>query len=215
LSVIEGLIQQLDTSQNKRQLIEDIEIEFGLADDSIEQMDMVVKSTFGGHALDVKVKNFRLQLDKLKEKMNSKIVTPYNQQRAKILAGKEVLHRTDDRLKECVRITGETEDNAVKTYRILIKDGEALENTYGMLDEVDNKMDHARSILGRMGLRVISNKLILWFIILVLLVSISGIIYFKWIGPLLKVLEPILMPQEPPAHVPQPQPVPIPVPAPF
>jgi len=79
------------------------------------------------------------------------------------------------------------------------------------MEVIDDTVNRSRSILDSMGTRIITNKIILVFVIVVLIVAILTIVYFKWISPLLKYLDPIFNPSVP---APYPAPVPIYVPQP-
>jgi len=196
---------------NKRQILKEIETEFDIAQDSIEQMQMVAKSTFGGQSLETKVKKFRQQLATLQEEALKYGNAPnaQEQQRSKIMVGKDTIDKTGKRIDDSFRVALDSEETGGETLRVLVGDREKLQSTLEEMEVIDDTVNRSRNILNSMGTRIITNKIILSFIIVVLIVAILTIVYFKWVQPLLQYLDPYF---NPPA---EPAPIPVPVPAPF
>jgi len=225
INVIKGLIEELQKSTNFSQLMNEIETEFDIAEDSIEQMQLVAKSTFGGQLLIAKVNNFRAQIEKLKAEKDTKTKkksSTNSQLRGKLIQGNQTIDKTGHRVKESIQISLQSEKIGEETLQILDENREQLENSILTLDNTNNRLDTVKCILRGMTFRIITNKLILWFMILVLLVSILSVFYFKWLFPFIHHGSTPTPPQtvNPPPFIPTPQPQPQPpqpqpVPAPF
>lgn len=179
-----------------------IEQEFEVANDTIRNMNLIVETAFGQQKsiLSGKLKGYKQQIEKLLQdwqRYNSADKT-----RSKILQGNRLMDSTTDRINDTHRIALDTEDIGTSTLGKLKSDREKLEALDTELDVIDTNVDRARTIIGAMGRRVVTNKLILFLIIILLIAANLATIYFRWIAPHL------------PASTPRPTPTPTPTPTP-
>lgn len=94
--------------------------------------------------------------------------------RARLLGTSDLLEETNRSASEFHRMAYETMDE-------LKRNREQLEKVDKNLDVIEEKTGMAQRVLSAMRRRVITNKLVLIFIILVLIAANILIIYFKWI----------------------------------
>jgi len=123
-------------------------------------------------------------------------------QKTRLLVGSERLQGARERLNDTRRLAHETEELGVDTLVDMKKQREQLEKARDRLDEVDSNVTRARQVLAAMSRRVVTNKLILLFIILILTAAIAIVVYFKWIrktSPPTPSVAPTHVPSLPPA----------------
>jgi len=206
--VIEEKIELLKTGKNKHQLVKEIDAEFDTAQDTIDQMSMVAKSTYGGQALTTKVNNFLEQMAKLRKETErfGKTSALHDKQRGQIMAGKAVVDQSSQRLNDTHRIALETEEIGSGALNRLVTDREKVVGALEEMEVVDGKVERTRTILTSMGRGIVTNKIILVFIILILIAAIGIITYVKWIAPLIIYLAPVFNPPVAPMPAPQVQP---------
>jgi len=106
--------------------------------------------------------------------------------RLQMLEAHSTLENTNDRLVNANRIAVETQYIGEGVLTDLHTQRETLEKAQQNLYTIDDNMTRSRKILGAMSRRIATNKIILAFIILLLLIGNGLIIYFKWINPLVK-----------------------------
>jgi hypothetical protein len=107
-------------------------------------------------------------------------------QRGQLLVTNERLDDHTQRLARAQRTAIETEEIGHEIQKTLHEDGEKLRRAHDKLHGVDDGLKSTRSILFGMSRRVITNKIILIFIILLLLAGIGVICYLKWGKGLIK-----------------------------
>jgi len=107
-------------------------------------------------------------------------------QRVRLLVGNEKLEETNDRLLNTQQIATETEEIGVNILGELSSQRQQLERTRDNLNLINDNIIKGRKILSSMSRRIVTNKIILLFIIIVLIAAIGAIIYFRWIAPLIK-----------------------------
>mmetsp|Transcript_21755 Transcript_21755/g.30439 ORF Transcript_21755/g.30439 Transcript_21755/m.30439 type:complete len:223 (+) Transcript_21755:66-734(+) len=108
------------------------------------------------------------------------------QSRSRALWGTQKVEETSTRLINAQRVASETENIGIEVVYEMGKQKEQLYRAKDNLSQIDDNMDKGRKILSHMTRRIITNDFILAFIILVLIVAIGMIIYFKWISKLVK-----------------------------
>jgi hypothetical protein len=117
------------------------------------------------------------------------------------------LEGASDNLNRTHQMAEETNQIGVNTLNDLRRQREQLLNAQGGMNNIEEKTSAARRVLSVMRRRVIGNKLILGFIIFILLVGNSLIIYFRW-GYKKKSNNAPSAPKSAPAHA-SPPPIPI------
>jgi len=105
--------------------------------------------------------------------------------RSQMLVGNQQIEESEESLLNAHRIAIETENVGTAVLGELGDQGERLRRANENLSVIDDNMTRSRKILNAMTRRIATNKLILAFIILVLLLGNGLIIYFKWVGPLI------------------------------
>lgn len=143
--------------------------------------------------LQKKVKDYQQELDKLvsdwngqsKEKLSDTFSSKEREQRANILRTNKTLIGTTKRVDNIEDIANETEEIAMGTISRLGEDRTKLQNVIVDLDNMKEDVTDARSYLTSMTRKFLVNKCILLVIITVLLFGILGVIFIKWIKPLI------------------------------
>eukprot|EP00727_Mastigamoeba_balamuthi_P014701 m51a1_g9857 putative vesicle transport v-snare 13-like (237) ;mRNA; r:1984601-1985311 len=105
------------------------------------------------------------------------------EQRGRLLEGYERNARANERLGGAVRTAYETERVGEQVLADLHGQGEQLRGISGAVSGVNDGITVARGVLGRMGRRIATNKLILALIIAVQLTTIFLMVFFKWVYP--------------------------------
>jgi vesicle transport through interaction with t-SNAREs 1 len=108
-----------------------------------------------------------------------------NDPRQGLLQGQERLDGASDSLLNTQRIAADSEALGGNILSDMYGQREQLENVRGKVEHVEDGVSRARKILGSMGRRVVTNNLILAFIILVLFAAICAVAYFRWINKLI------------------------------
>eukprot|EP00003_Mantamonas_plastica_P009855 TRINITY_DN1922_c0_g3_i1.p1 TRINITY_DN1922_c0_g3~~TRINITY_DN1922_c0_g3_i1.p1 ORF type:complete len:178 (+),score=47.73 TRINITY_DN1922_c0_g3_i1:188-721(+) len=101
-------------------------------------------------------------------------------QRARLLQNTNTLDRSTDRIRDSYRTVTETEEIGNGILNDLGRQRETITRVRDHVADVDANTTRGSRILRAMGRRVMTNKLILAFIILVLMGIIGLIIYLKW-----------------------------------
>ncbi|CAH0551713.1 unnamed protein product [Brassicogethes aeneus] len=99
-----------------------------------------------------------------------------------VVEGRNVLERTGESLARSNVIAIETENIGNEVITELGEQREALLRTRGRLENANEQLDSAKSVLKRMGRNVVYNKLILIFIIIteiLILISVTYLKFFK------------------------------------
>jgi len=102
-------------------------------------------------------------------------------QRNRLLDGHDKLQRQEQRLREARSLADNAENMGADTLQSMKGQHEQLQNTKNRLDDVNSDVKRARKILASMGRRIVTNKLILIFIIIVLLGATGFVIYWRWV----------------------------------
>eukprot|EP01121_Diplochlamys_sp_Union-15-3_P017553 TRINITY_DN6201_c0_g1_i2.p1 TRINITY_DN6201_c0_g1~~TRINITY_DN6201_c0_g1_i2.p1 ORF type:complete len:261 (+),score=53.12 TRINITY_DN6201_c0_g1_i2:57-839(+) len=106
------------------------------------------------------------------------------QQKNQLLKDTETLQESRERLYQIGRLAHETTETGEDTLIELKKQREQLNNASSQLDGINDNVKRGRSILSAMSRRVVTNKIILLFIILCLIAANIAVIYVRWIRPL-------------------------------
>eukprot|EP01087_Luapelamoeba_hula_P002330 TRINITY_DN1200_c0_g1_i3.p1 TRINITY_DN1200_c0_g1~~TRINITY_DN1200_c0_g1_i3.p1 ORF type:complete len:156 (+),score=15.49 TRINITY_DN1200_c0_g1_i3:109-576(+) len=96
-------------------------------------------------------------------------------------------NRVDDmsaRLARTRQVSEQNEEMGRDIMGALESDRAALERARKKTEAIDENMDLARWVMVGIARRMVTNKLILIFLIFVLLAAICVIVYLKWIRPL-------------------------------
>jgi len=166
-----------------------VESEFEIARDTLDNMNQIVQSTHNAEALRSKVKSHESTFQNLREQWErARLLTDPNRQQFK--DGMVTLKKTSERIAEIDRIAAESEEIGSKTVGRLKDDNAKLEGAYDEMMEMGGNITTSRSILGRMTRRAIYSKLILSVIIIVQILAIVIIIGVKWIYPIFKKYSP-------------------------
>lgn len=103
-----------------------------------------------------------------------------DENRQRVLQGKAILERTSDSLARSQRTAVETEQIGIQVVDDLTQQRETLLRTKRRLADTDEGLSESRRILRRMYFKVITNKIILIFIIIIELGILGAVIYLKF-----------------------------------
>jgi len=104
-------------------------------------------------------------------------------QRSRLLDGYDRIEATSNTLNETNAIAKETEQIGEGTLSELARHRHIIESGASEIDQIDNHVDRIRGVLGSMARRLITDKFILAFIIVLLVSAIAFVIGWKWIRP--------------------------------
>ncbi|KAK7394463.1 hypothetical protein VNO78_14991 [Psophocarpus tetragonolobus] len=99
--------------------------------------------------------------------------------RERLIISTERLNKSSDRIKDSRRTMLETEDLGVSILQDLHSQRQSLLHTHGTLHGVDDNIGKSKKILSSMSKRMYRNKWILSTIVVVLIVVITLILFFK------------------------------------
>eukprot|EP01090_Pellita_catalonica_P020458 TRINITY_DN7325_c0_g1_i1.p1 TRINITY_DN7325_c0_g1~~TRINITY_DN7325_c0_g1_i1.p1 ORF type:complete len:138 (-),score=18.23 TRINITY_DN7325_c0_g1_i1:77-490(-) len=105
-------------------------------------------------------------------------------QRTKLLRGNAKIDDQSERLVRTHQIALQTEDIGRDVQETLDEQGEKLESARDNVRRMNEDMDAARRIVFAIFRNSITNKIIVFFIILLQIVGIGAIVYLKWIRKL-------------------------------
>lgn len=100
-------------------------------------------------------------------------------QRERLLMSTDRLNQSSDRIKESRKTMLETEELGVSILEDLHQQRQSLLNANNTLHGVDENIGKSRKILTAMSRRMSRNKWIIGCIIVVLLIAIALVLYFK------------------------------------
>jgi len=102
------------------------------------------------------------------------------EQRKKLLGARAVTNDTTDSLSRTAAALRQTEESGMETARTLIEQREAMIRARDTIRETDDFLVRSQKTLRRIRRRLMTNKLITGFIILVQLAAVALIIWLKW-----------------------------------
>ncbi|GAM28781.1 hypothetical protein SAMD00019534_119570 [Acytostelium subglobosum LB1] len=105
----------------------------------------------------------------------------YENQRQHLLGGYETVNQSGDRLMRAHQVSAENEIIGESILMDMSRQGQQLRGMKGKLEETDDNIKTARKVISSMARRVVTNKVILTFIILLLLGIIILIVCLKWL----------------------------------
>lgn len=101
-------------------------------------------------------------------------------QRNKLLGARATTNDTSDSLARTTAALRQTEESGIETARTLIEQREALITARDTIRETDDFLIRSQKTLRRIRRRLMTNKLITGFIILVQLAAVALIVWLKW-----------------------------------
>jgi len=101
-------------------------------------------------------------------------------QRARLLSNTESLDKSSIQLQEAMRTAEETVQVGMGVMEDLDRQTNTMMQIKEKLGHINDSLFRAKGILRTMSRRVVTNKLIMAFIMLVLLAAIGAVVYFKW-----------------------------------
>ncbi|XP_051141032.1 vesicle transport v-SNARE 13-like [Andrographis paniculata] len=192
-------VSRLDGEQ-RRQKISEIKIELDEADTLIRKMDFEVQSLQPNVKAPLlpKLREYRSDLNFLKSEVKrtaSKYLqaarnelleggmpqasTASQNQRDRLLASTERLNKSGDRIEESKKVMLESEEIGVSLLQGLHQQRQSLLQTDNVLHGMDHKIGRSSGIVTTMSRRMSRNKWIIGSLILLLLLVIAMILYFK------------------------------------
>jgi len=188
--------------ERRKSFLREIETEFEAAKEALDNMKHVANTARGGETLKGTIKLQDREYERLLEDYKraqlgtGRTAAPAPaadewgvataDQRGRLISDRQKLAGTTDRVSATVRMANETEQIGRNTLVDMRKQREQLEKGDRQLDEVDDNVTGARRVLTIMKRRVITNKIILIFIILILLAAEGVVVWVRWIQPMIK-----------------------------
>ncbi|XP_002741116.1 vesicle transport through interaction with t-SNAREs homolog 1B-like [Saccoglossus kowalevskii] len=146
-----------------------------------------------------KVRSYRRDLEKIQNKLRqlssgasgrdsfgpgvhdtqAEITAMQSSQRSRLLQGTDTLMRASDSIDRSRRVAAETDEVAVEIIGDLGEQKEQLVRTQDRVHGMNAELSKSRKILNSMGRKLITNKLILGFIILLEMAILAAILYLK------------------------------------
>ncbi|XP_023517006.1 vesicle transport v-SNARE 13-like [Cucurbita pepo subsp. pepo] len=117
--------------------------------------------------------------DELLESGMADTLTASTDQRARLMTTTERLGKSSDRIKESRKTMLETEELGVSILQDLHSQRQSLLHAHNTLHGVDDNIDKSKRVLTNMSRRMNKNKWIVTSIIVVLVLAIVLILYFK------------------------------------
>ncbi|KAL8529539.1 hypothetical protein ACS0TY_006822 [Phlomoides rotata] len=187
--------------EQKKQKVSEITGGFEDAEALIRKMDLEARSLPPSvkAALLAKLREYKTDLNNLKTEVKRIVSADVNQaarddllesgmadtlmastdQRGRLLMSTERLNKSSDRIKESRRTMLETEELGVSILQDLHQQRQSLLHAHSNLHGVDDNIGRSKRILTNMSRRMDRNKWIIGSIIVVLVISILLILYFK------------------------------------
>jgi len=101
-------------------------------------------------------------------------------QRERLLVGNMRVDQTTDKLLRAQRTAETSEQIGREILGALDEDRQVLDRAKGKVAHVNEGVDSANKVLWSISAKVLTNKIILIFMILLLLASIGVVVYLKW-----------------------------------
>eukprot|EP00762_Andalucia_godoyi_P002987 ANDGO_04159.mRNA.1 Vesicle transport v-SNARE 13 len=191
---------QSASGENRRQMIATLDREIEEAEDILRQMSLEARVAVGPVREQLKQRLTNYQKDSTKAKADLKRAkldvssaaggrdallsgtADSNQAyRDRLVASTDRLSSQGSRIKDATRVAEETETVGVGIMSELSKQREQIQRAQGHLSETNTQISRSRRILGEMARRIVTNKILFGFIILILVAAIFLVIYFKLI----------------------------------
>jgi len=159
------------------------------AQDLIKQMDVEVRSeTDPGtkKSMNEKVGEYRKTLAALRrdhdelvrsEEHAQLVDDPALEQRNRLMEANHRLERGSDRIRHAMEVAADAESTALEITDELNRNREMIEGIHARVHAVSGLTDQARRVIHGMSKREVQQKIILWFVGLILVGVVGGIIY--------------------------------------
>lgn len=190
------------SGEMRRAKMREVESDLREAEQVTKRMEMEARSFSAERSrqLLVKVKDYKADLAKLRENAATAssqasggaaaraelgLADDYSStsagQRERMLKSTDQMAKTGERIQQGRAQLLETEELGVGILQDLHRQRETITHAHDTLHGVDDNISRARRTLASMSRRVLTNKLVMFGIILLLLASIILVVYFKFI----------------------------------
>jgi vesicle transport through interaction with t-SNAREs protein 1 len=189
------------TGETRKQVLATAERESDEANDILQQMSLEARVAVGPTKEQLRQRLANYQKDAAKVKADLKRIKlepaagaagdrdalfagadpAAGDQRQRLLATTDKLNDSGRRIKDATRVAAETEQIGVTIMSDLQRQRETIERTQGHLRETNTNISRSRRILGTMARRIVTNKILMFAIILILVFAIAMVVYFKFI----------------------------------
>jgi len=102
-------------------------------------------------------------------------------QRERLLKTTQKLQNTSNILEDAIRTADDTVNHGIKTMEELDQQSQKIRNMKDKTGDINDELGRGRRIMRSMSRRAVQTKVIIAVIILVLLIAIGFIVYYKWI----------------------------------
>jgi len=205
------------TGERKKSAIQEIERDFGNADQLVKQLEAAAKTIQHRHkvrSLDSELALLKANISKIKRTIHDYLTerealfassaddfqNRKQESRSAALSNLEKLKEADQRIGNSRRLVSQSEEVGTSTIVEIKRQNESLLRNINSMETVHDTMDTSRSLIFQMTTTVLKNKLVLVGIIIVLLIAIGLVVYFKWIHSSSSPSQP--PPSEPPPPAP-------------
>ncbi|KAM7520703.1 hypothetical protein LguiB_019665 [Lonicera macranthoides] len=200
-SLLDGDKTCCSFAEQKKQKLSEIKAGLDEAEALIRKMDLEARSLQPNvkAVLLAKLREYKSDLNNLKSDVKRIQSTNLNQaardellesgmadtqtvsadQRTRLLMSTERLNKSSDRVRDSRKTMLETEDLGVSILHDLHQQRQSLLHAHGTLHGVDDNISKSKKILTAMSRRMSRNKWIIGSIVLVLILAIVLILYFK------------------------------------
>eukprot|EP01105_Mastigella_eilhardi_P025369 TRINITY_DN6897_c0_g1_i1.p1 TRINITY_DN6897_c0_g1~~TRINITY_DN6897_c0_g1_i1.p1 ORF type:complete len:228 (+),score=75.84 TRINITY_DN6897_c0_g1_i1:57-686(+) len=180
------------TGDRRRGIIEQADADVEEASGLLRRMDAAAKESPQRVTLQTRVRAHEAELSRLRRVVlmtmpaaASTTVDEADDSRARILAANETLDRSGGRITNMMAVCADTEAIGVSTLGDLEVQHNQLLHTRDLLGTMNEQITRGKQILNKIWIRLITDKVVEVIIIVVLLVCIFAVVFFKWIFPLL------------------------------
>ncbi|KAH3757258.1 vesicle transport through interaction with t-SNAREs 1 [Pelomyxa schiedti] len=177
--------------ERRKMLTDQAEQETEEAAKFLRKMEIAIRDLPQKTKLQTQLKAYEAELSKARRQLlltlpATTVVSPAElqaEQRRKIEESNRTLSQTSGRLAHIEAVSRDTEHIGTCALEDLQHQHQQLDHAYNKLYDIDQKVDVAKSLLKQMWWRIIGDTMIQVIIIILLVISIVGVVFFKWILP--------------------------------
>lgn len=195
------------TGEARKKLIRDVQRQIEEGAVLAESLESEARNAPGGYRLPMmsKVRSYQKDIEKLRRELTKVAAQKGNSQysgsldttgffspevvvnenhdnstREKLFEGTQILHQTSQHLERSHQIALETDEIGTGIIDDLSGQKEQLIRTRDRLEDIDANISHSRKVIRSIGKRIITSKLLLIFIIILEVIILGVVIYWKF-----------------------------------
>lgn len=192
---VDGISSQ--TGEQKKNAVRQAEKKIEEANFILQEMENEAKAAPVQYRTQMlsRLRTYRRNIDQLTKDLKKKSAVGFYQadnygfdredrleagQRARLMQGTHSLNRANESIARSHQIAIETEEIGTETLVELGRQREVLTRTKDRLHDTDSNLGRSRTILKKMAMRVMTDKMILIVIVLIELGILAGVVYWKF-----------------------------------